>query len=180
MTDLIPRLSMSTDDPGASSTAAVARPQPGRAPIQWYRDTKPRFYRPYLVRVLAMDEAMMEFAFLHGRTGQDLELSKTSFQIAYHDGRYAYSALPSTAHKARPGTEQDCGLLFISDLYMDGIAQSDRTLLADAGTGEGKWPYSAGKFSELLTRLHTRLGGSASAKDDADLASLVELLKSVA
>jgi hypothetical protein len=170
----------STDDPGAATTNAVARPKPGTHPLRWYRDTKPRFYRPYMVRVLALDDSMMELVFLHGRTGEDLALSKPSFRIAYHDGRYAHSALPSTAQKARPGTEQDCGLLFISDLYMESLTQSDRTTLVDTGGGEGKWPPSAGKFSELIERLHGQLGANASTQDAAELAALVELLKSVA
>ena len=180
MSALHSNLQTSTDDPGAASTSAVARPQPGGAPIRWYRDTKPRFYRPYMVRVLAMDDTMMEFVFLHGRTGADLELSMKSCRISYHDGRYAYSALPSTAQKARPGTERDCGILFISDLYMESLPQADRATLATSFTGEGKWPYSAGKLSELVDRLHTSLGQNASAQDQADLAALVELLKSVA
>jgi len=173
-------LQASTEDPGAATTTAVARPRPGDSPMRWYRDTKPRFYRPYMIRVLAMDDSMMEFVFLHGHTGEDLALSQESFRIAYHDGRYAHSALPSTAQKARPGTERDCGMLFISDQYMESIAQSDRTTLVAAGGGEGKWPPSAGKFSELIERLHGQLGGSASAQDTEDLAALVELLKSVA
>jgi hypothetical protein len=173
-------LQASTDDPGAASTSAVARPRPGDHPLQWYRDTKPRFYRPYMIRVIAMDDTTMEFVFLHGRTGEDLTLSRARYKIAYHDGRYAYSALPSTAHKARPGTAHSCGLLFISDLYMESLPQADRTSLIGTGTGEGKWPASAGRFSELITRLHTKLGGLGSAQDDADLAALLELLKSVA
>jgi hypothetical protein len=173
-------LQTSTDDPGAASTSAVARPRPGDAPIRWYRDAKPRFYRPYMVRVIAMDDTMMEFVFLHGHTGDDLGLSMQSCRISYHDGRYAYSALPSTAQKARPGTERDCGILFISDLYMESLPQADRATLAGANTGEGKWPYSAGKLSELVDRLHTSLGANASEQDQADLAALVELLKSVA
>jgi len=173
-------LHISTDDPGAATTTAVARPKPGDPPLRWYRGTKPRFYRPYLIRVLALDDTMMEFVFLHGRDGEDLELSKQRFQIAYHDGRYAYSALPSTAHKARPGTEQDCGFLFISDLYMESLPKSDLTTLAKADNRDGKWPQSAGRYADLIERLHGQLGGSASAQDTEDLAALVELLKSVA
>ena len=173
-------LLISTDDPGAASTTAVTRPKASDSPVRWYRDTKPRFYRPYLVRVIAIDDTTMDFVFLHGRTGEDLGLSQKSYRIAYHDGRYAYSALPSTAQKARPGTERDCGLLFISDQYMEGLAQNDRTTLIGSETGGGKWPPSAGKFSELIERLHGQLGGSASAQDTEDLAALVELLKSVA
>jgi len=179
-TNYAANLQGSTDDPGAASTNAVARPKPGDPPQRWYRDTKPRFYRPYLIRVLAMDDTTMEFVFLHGRSGEDLALSKQSFRIAYHDGRYAYSSLPSTAQKARPGTEKSCGLLFISDLYMEDLPQSDRLTLTNAGGGEGKWPASAGRYSELITRLHTKLGDRASAQDQADLAALVELLQSVA
>lgn len=175
-----PILLISTDDPGAATTGAVARPKPGAPPIRWYRDTKPRFYRPYLVRVVASDDTTMEIVFLNSRTGEDLELSRPSFRIAHHDGRYAHSALPSTAQKARPGTEQDCGLLFISDLYMEGLTSSDRATLIDSGTDGHKWPPSAGVLSELITRLHTRIGPAASAQDEADLASLVELLRSVA
>jgi hypothetical protein len=133
-----------------------------------------------MIRVLEMDDSMMELVFLHGRTGEDLELSKPSFRIAYHDGRYAYSALPSTAQKARPGTAQDCGFLFISDIYMESLTKDDRTMLAAAGGGEHKYPPSLGKFSELIERLHGQLGDGASAQDAADLAALVELLKSVA
>lgn len=133
-----------------------------------------------MIRVLAMDDSMMEFVFLHSRTGEDLALSKLSCRIAFHDGRYAYSALPSTAQKARPGTAQDCGFLFISDIYMETLAKDDRTTIAAAGGGEHKYPLSLGKYSELIERLHGQLGGSASAQDAADLAALVELLKSVA
>lgn len=169
-----------TDDPGAASTTAVARPKPGDAPLRWYRDTKPRFYRPYMVQVLSIDETTMEFVFLHSQTGTDLALSQERYKIAYHDGRYAYDALPSTAQKARPGTAQSCGLLFLSDLYMQGLPRADREALTLVGAGDSKWPYSAGRYAELVTRLHTELGGHLSAEDEADVASLLELLKSVA
>ncbi|HWO17551.1 MAG TPA: hypothetical protein VNO30_02205 [Kofleriaceae bacterium] len=169
-----------TEDPGAASTNPVARPQPGSAPMQWYRGTKPRFYRPYLIRVVNRTDTMMEFVFLHARTGADLKLSKPTFEIAYHDGRYAYSALPSTAPKARPGTAQSCGLLFMSDLYIQELPEADRAALRGTGNGEGKYPYSAGQYAELVTRLHAEVGGRLSAEDEADVASLLELLKSVA
>jgi hypothetical protein len=169
-----------TEDPGAASTNAMSRPQPGDPPLQWYRDTKPRFYRPYLIRVVNRNDTMMELAFLNAVTGEDLALSKPTFEIAYHDARYAYSALPSTAPKVRPGTAQSCGLLFMSDLYMQALPESDQETILATGNGEGKWPYSAGRFSELITRLHTELGGRLSAQEEADVASMVELLKSVA
>jgi len=174
------RLFSSTEDPGAASTSPVARPQPGAAPLQWYRDTKPRFYRPYLIRVVNRNDAMMELVFLNARTGADLALSKPAYEIAYHDGRYAYSALPSTAPKVKPGTAQSCGLLFMSDLYMQELPEEDREAILGAGNGEGKYPYSAGKFSELISRLHAELGGRLSPQEEADIAQMVELLKSVA
>ena len=142
-------LTDSTDDPGAASTNAVSRPKPGDAPLLWYRDTKPRFYRPYLIRVVKRDDTMMEFVFLDARTGKDLALSRPMFQISYHDGRYAHSALPSTAHKVKTGSAQSCGLLFISDLYMQGIPRADRDAVLLAGGGNGKWPWTEGKLAEL-------------------------------
>jgi hypothetical protein len=169
-----------TEDPGAASTNAVARPQPGAPPLQWYRDTKPRFYRPYLVRVVNRNDTMMELVFLNARTGEDLALSKPAFEIAYHDGRYSYSALPATAPKVRPGTAQSCGLLFLSDLFMQTLPKSDREEIMLAGNGENKYPHGAGKFAELVTRLHAELGGRLSPQEEADLAQMVELLKSVA
>lgn len=169
-----------TEDPGTASTAAVARPQPGEPPLRWYRDTKPRFYRPYLVRVVNRNDTMMEFVFLNARTGADLALVKPTFEIAYHDGRYSYSALPATAPKVRPGTAQSCGLLFLSDLYMQSLPETDRATILGSGNGGSKFPYSAGKFSDLISRLHAELGGRLSPQEEADLAQMVALLKSVA
>ena len=169
-----------TDAPGAASTDPVARPTADGHPLMWYRDTKPRFYRPYLIRVLKKDDTTMEFVFLHSRTGEDLALSSPSYRIAYHDGRYAYSALPSTAPEVEPSSAKSCGLLFMSDRYIQSLPQEDQTALLDSGGGDGKWPYSAGGAAELITRLHKKLGRNLSAKDRADIASVLELLKSVA
>lgn len=187
-------LYISTDDPGAASTDAVVRPQPGAPPLRWYRDTKPRFYRPYLIRVVWLDDTTMHFVFLNSQTGADLPVPPPPaphYVIEYHDGRYAYSALPSTAQYARPGNAQSrsCGLLFISDLYMEkDVPQSVRTMLATLRTtalagkppGDGKWPYSAGTSSEPSTPLHAEPGVRPSPQAAADLAQLVEPLKSVA
>ena len=137
-------LHASTTDPGAASTAPVTRPKPGGSPLRWYQDAKPRFYRPYLIRVLRRDDTAMEFVFLDGRTGDDLALSKQSYQIAYHDGRYAHSALPSTAQKVQPGSARSCGLLFMSDLYIQGLPQADAALIS-SGNADDKWPRSAGR-----------------------------------
>jgi hypothetical protein len=137
-----------TDDPGAASTNAVTRPETGDLPLQWYRDTKPRFYRPYLIRVVKLDDSSMEFVFLNARDGVDLALSQPTYEIAHHDGRYAYSALPSTAPKVIPGSTQSCGLLFISDLYMQNLPQADRSLVLLTGNGEGKYPPGAGGAPE--------------------------------
>lgn len=185
-----------TDDPGAASTDAVVRPQPGAPPLRWYRDAKPRFYRPYLIRVLWLDDTTMHFVFLNSQTGVDLPIPPSvgaHYKIAYHDGRYAYSALPSTAQYARPGNEQSrsCGLLFISDLYMEKhVPQSVRTMLttlrtaprtatlADKSLGDGKWPYSAGTSSEPSTPQHAEPGVHPSPQAAADLAQLAELRKS--
>lgn len=186
----------STDDPGAASTGAVVRPQPGAPPIRWYRDTKPRFYRPYLIRVLWLDDTTMHFVFLNSQTGADLPMPPSvgpHYKIAYHDGRYAYSALPSTAQDARPGNEQSrsCGLLFISDLYMEKhVPQSVRTMLTTPRTatsttalagrspGDSKWPYSAGTSSEPSTPLHAEPGVRPSPQAATDLAQLARLRKS--
>jgi hypothetical protein len=169
-----------TDDPGAASTDPVARPTADGHPLLWYRDTKPRFYRPYLIRVLKKEDTTMEFVFLHSRTGADLALSSPSYRIAYHDGRHAYSALPSTAPEVEPGSEKSSGLLFMSDLYIQSLPQEDQTALIDSGGGDGKWPNSLGGAAELVTRLHKQLGGHLSARDHADIASVLELLQKVA
>ena len=145
-------LHASTADPGAASTEPVPRPRPGSHPLLWYQDTKPRFYRPYLVRVLERDDTSMEFVFLDGRTGADLALSRRSYEIAYHDGRYAHSALPSTAPKAQPGSPRSCGLLFISDLYIQSLPRADADALLVSGNDDDKWPRSAGKHSPPSTR----------------------------
>lgn len=138
-------LHASTVDPGAASTEPVAQPKPGSNPLLWYQDTKPRFYRPYLIRVLKRDDTSMEFVFLDGRTGAELALSRRSYEIAYHDGRYAYSALPSTAQKVQPGSARSCGLLFISDLYIQNLPRTDGAALFAPGNEDDKWPRSAGK-----------------------------------
>jgi hypothetical protein len=137
-----------TDDPGTATTHAVTRPETGDYPLQWYRDTKPRFYRPYMIRVVTRDDSTMEFVFLDARGGADLVLSQSTYKIAYHDGRYAYSALPSTAPRVNAGSTQSCGLLFISDLYMQDLPQADRSLILLTGNGEGKYPPSAGGAPE--------------------------------
>jgi hypothetical protein len=137
-------LHASTEDPGAATTDPVARPKPGERPVRWYRDTKPRFYRPYLIRVLRRDDTSMEFVFLDGNTGADLALSRPSYEIAYHDGRYAYSALPSTAPKVQPGSGRSCGLLFMTDLYIQALPRADRTTLLTLINDDDKWPRSAG------------------------------------
>lgn len=112
------------------------------------------------------------FVFLDGTTGADLVLSRPTYEIAYHDGRYAYSALPSTAHKVQPGSTRCCGLLLISELYMQGLPQADRDAITTSGSDEQKWPYAAGKVTELRTRLRTKLGGR--------LPSMLDLLQRVA
>ncbi|HWU87906.1 MAG TPA: hypothetical protein VN253_11555 [Kofleriaceae bacterium] len=89
---------------------------------------------------------MIEFVFLDGNTGDDLALSRPSYKIAYHDGRYAYSALPSTAQKVQPGP-RSCGLLFISDLYIQGLAQPDQDALLVSNPDDDKWPRSAGRVA---------------------------------
>src|SRR6185436_1312197 len=140
-------LHASTDDPTAATTESVSQPNPGDKPLLWYHDTKPRFYRPYLVRVLKRDETTMELVFLDGGTGADLAMSRPSYQIAYHDGRYAYSALPSTAQKVQPGSTRTCGLLFISDLYIQDLPPADQDALLASSNNNDKWPRSAGRFS---------------------------------
>lgn len=136
-------LHTSTEDPGAATTDPVARPRPGDEPLRWFLDTKPRFYRPYLIRVLERDDTMMEFVFLNASSGDDLTLSQQSYRIAYHDGRYAYSGLPSTAPKVQPGSSRTCGLLFISDLYMQELPQADlESIIAD--NYDQKYPRSKG------------------------------------
>jgi hypothetical protein len=141
-----------TDDPGAATTVPMPRPRSGENPMLWYRDTKPRFYRPYLIRVLKRTDTVLDFVFLDGATGEDLELSKRSYQISYHDGRYSYSALPSTAPKVEPGSPRSCGLLFISDLYMQGLVRADRESIVVAGDDDDKWPRSAGKLVRPAAR----------------------------
>jgi hypothetical protein len=86
----------------------------------------------------------MEFVFLDGNTGADLELSRPSYEIAYHDGRYAYSALPSTAPKVQPGSARSCGLLFMTDLYIQALPRTDRSTLLALVNDDDKWPRSAG------------------------------------
>jgi hypothetical protein len=140
-------LHAATEDPTVANTNAVSRPKAGDEALLWYRDTKPRFYRPYLIRVVQLDDTAMEFVFLDNNTGADLALSRPTHKIAYHDGRYAYSALPSTAPKVRPGSSKSCGLLFISDLYMQQLPRADQALIAASGNDDEKWPLSAGKFS---------------------------------
>lgn len=168
-----------TEDPGAANTNPVARPKPGDAPLRWYRNTKPRFYRPYLVRVVNRNDTMMEFVFLNAGTGADMALSKPTFEVAYHDGRYSYSALPATAPKVQPGTAKSCGLLFLSDDYMQSLPDLDRKSLIGTGNGENKYPIGAGKFSELIPRLHAELSGRLSPQEEADLSQMIELLKAV-
>jgi hypothetical protein len=148
-------------------TAPVPRPKPGDDPLLWYLDTKPRFYRPYLIRVLNRDDTSMEFVFLDGSTGEDLALSKESYQIAYHDGRYAYSALPSTAQNVRLGSTRSCGLLFISDLYMQSLARDDRDVIIESITEDNKWPRSLGKLARPTTRRRTALKDDHSAQEPA-------------
>ncbi|HWO25657.1 MAG TPA: hypothetical protein VNO30_43260 [Kofleriaceae bacterium] len=145
LTQNVSSLHASTLDPGAASTEPVTRPKPGGALLRWYQDAKPRFYRPYLIRVLRRDDTSMEFVFLDGRTGEDLALSKRSYQISYHDGRYAHSALPSTAQKVQPGSARSCGLLFMSDLYIQSLPQADGAALLSSGNDDDKWPRSAGR-----------------------------------
>lgn len=139
-------LHVSTDDPGAATMAPVARPKPGDKPLQWFLDTKPRFYRPYLIRVLERDDTTMKFVFLSASAGDDLTLSQQSYQIAYHDGRYAYSGLPSTAPQVQPGSSRTCGLLFISDLYMQELPQADLASIIGDHNDE-KWPRSKGRLT---------------------------------
>jgi hypothetical protein len=177
---IAPSLLACTEDPGAACTDAVPRPKPGDGPLRWYRDTKPRFYRPYLIRVVKRTDNMMVFVFLNSTTGADLALSKPTYEIAYHDGRYAYSALPSTAHRAEPGSARSCGLLFMSDLYMESLPESDRLAIAAVGDDEHKWPLSASKYTGLITRLQTELSGRLSSQDESDLASMLQLLQRVA
>src|SRR5215475_5334074 len=112
LSNAIRSLHASTEDPIAATTEPVSQPKPGDEPLRWYLHTQPRFYRPYLIRVLKRDDTSMELVFLDGTTGADLALSRPSYQIAYQDGRYAYSALPSTAQKVQPGSAKTCGLLF--------------------------------------------------------------------
>lgn len=169
-----------TADPGAATTEPVSRPEPGAAPLLWYRDTKPRFYRPYLIRVVKRDDTSMEFVFLNGSTGADLALSRPTYEIAYHDGRYAHSALPSTAQKVQPGSTRSCGLLFISDLYMQELPQADRDAIVMSVPDEEKWPPSAGKLSGLSTRLRAKLESRLPEQEEADIVSLLELLELVA
>ncbi len=169
-----------TVDPGAATTEAVSRPEPGSPPLLWYLDTKPRFYRPYLIRVVKRDDSLMEFVFLDSSTGADLAMSRSTYEIAYHDGRYAYSALPSTAQKVQPGSARSCGLLFISDLYMQRLPQADRDAILISGYEEKKWPASAGKLSGLSTRLRAKLASRLPEQEEADIVSLLELLELVA
>ncbi len=176
----IPNLHACTEDPGAATTEAVSRPKSGDNPLRWYLDTKPRFYRPYLIRVLERDDTSMEFVFLDSSTGVDLALSRPIYKIAYHDGRYAYSALPSTAQKVQPGSARSCGLLFISDLYMQDLPKSDRdAIVASGDDDDDKWPPSRGKLSGLSTRLRATLDSRLSAQEEADVLSLLELLELV-
>jgi hypothetical protein len=140
-------LHASTGDPGAAHTKPVSRPKPGSQPLLWWQDAKPRFYRPYLVRVLRRDDTSMEFVFLDSRTGDDLALSQQSYELAYHDGRYAHSALPSTAQMVQPGSARSCGLLFLSDLYIQSLPQADGAALMISGNDDDKWPRSAGRLA---------------------------------
>lgn len=149
-------LHAATEDPTVANTNAVPQPKTGDKPLLWYRDTKPRFYRPYLIRVVQCDDTSMEFVFLDNNTGDNLSLSRRTYKISYHDSRYAYSGLPSTAPKVRPGSARSCGLLFISDLYMQELPQADRTAIAASGNDDEKWPLSAGKFSEPPPRPRPR------------------------
>lgn len=134
----------STDNPAEAVTEPVARPEHGSAPLRWYRDTKPRFYRPYLIRVLDRDDTTIKFVFLDSYTGLDMTLSHPEYKIAYHDGRYAYSGLPSTAPRVQPGSARSCGLLFMSDLYLQTLSQRDQDAIAAVNHDDQKWPRAAG------------------------------------
>ena len=108
----------------------------------------------------------MEFVFLNGLTGADLVLSRPSCEIAYHDGRHAHSALPSTAHEVEPGSPRSCGLLFLSDLYIQGLPQADQDLIAVSGGNEENWPRSLGRLPRPSTQPEPELEDDPLERDD--------------
>lgn len=130
----------------------------------WYIDQGPLFYNPYFIKVIKIDDQNMEFRFLHSFTGEDLFPARAeNFKILYRDIRYAWAALPSTAHTVKQGDSNDCGILFISkENYMEkklpgGLADFQTITSAAAGGGDGKWPFSAGEFAETVSRLRQSL-----------------------
>lgn len=167
-----------TTNPGDATTEPGPQPKPGTK-ILWYRDTKPRFYAPYLVRVSKRDASTMSFVFLNAETGEDLELSKDEFVISYHDGRYAHSDLPSTAQLAEHDKpERSFGLLFISDTYIkDQLTADDWQKVKSTSGGDGKWPYGAASLHNLL-RLQP--GDRIDQDTHRDLQAVLNVLQSLA
>lgn len=160
-------LCVGTDDLGQAMTEPGPRPLPGQ-PHYWYRRAKPRFYRPYLVRVIERDDDVMRFVFLDALTGQDLALSELVHRVAYHDARYAYGGLPSTAPRVIAGTGADCGMLLLSDEYLERFPAADREALATAGPGSDKWPRSLGADRPRRAQTSEQTGHDGDGDGDGD------------
>lgn len=147
-------------------------------PHRWFiGETRP-FYSPFFIRVVNIYPLVMEFRFLHSTGGYDLFPETPNRTINYRDPKEAWAALPSTAYDVTQGSPNDCGLLFISDDYIQNkISQADYETIHDAGGGDGKWPFSAGELKEAVSRLRKNLPALAE-QDQQDLEDIFGYIES--
>jgi len=161
-------------DSNLCKLAPFPRPPKGPLPnpaVNWYIGTKPRGYKPYLVKVIsdlagnAVSPALT-FMFLHNETGVDLSGPHTISLADLNDQTKSCSALPASAIfvdlKADPTA--DCGFLFLTDGYAASIVTKPQAaqpvnLLVDAA-GDGKYPKGASASpTSLVSALHKLLRG---------------------
>jgi hypothetical protein len=134
-----------TDNPVQAKVATFEHPNSGDT-LFYYALAPPLSYRAYLVQIVKLEGAALEFNFLSNKDGTVVSgthtIDLTDLNLVWGNPLSARS-LPSTL-KGDRSTGRDCALLFLSDVgiapYSDAQAQSG---------GTGKWPLS-GEDTETL------------------------------
>jgi hypothetical protein len=145
------------------TTGPFERPVASSArPLKWYLDTKPRGYKPLMVRVThdLINHGSLTFYFLHNETAADLSGPHTFTRAELDDQTKSYSSLPASAIKVdlETSSQKNCGFLFLKEEFIKSIkpipVQTGTTVdLMVESVGDGKYPKGA-SASPLVSALN--------------------------